>query len=193
MRFRLKHLASGFIAAITLICIGVYVAAFHSTMQQPPDFLAACVKYSQKEYFANMWHWTCKQVLFHATWNPEHVRELNQDAGVRYAFRLQESKNSQETEESEELLKLFIARGVNINAPNIRARDFTALHEAVLFSDFTATKLLLQYGARTDLRDTNGQTPLDWARRMQLKKLNEPKAAEVVRLLESHYQKSANR
>jgi ankyrin repeat protein len=69
--------------------------------------------------------------------------------------------------------------------------DWTALHGAVAGGDVNSSKLLLKYGARIDLRDRSGMTPLDMARHIQKKHPNDPASAEMVRLLEAAEQQSA--
>ena len=52
--------------------------------------------------------------------------------------------------------------------------------------------MLLKHGARTDLRDKSGMTPLDFARRILKKRPGDPSAAEMVRLLEAANRKPAS-
>lgn len=57
-------------------------------------------------------------------------------------------------------VKVLLDRHVNVNAQNDAGQ--TALHFAVLSSDETV-KLLAQNGARLDVKDKQGKTPLDFA------------------------------
>jgi ankyrin repeat protein len=86
--------------------------------------------------------------------------------------------------DSEEMFALFLARGVDINAGDPRAKNWTALHTVASEGNVARARLLLKHGARTDVRDQDGRTPLDIARSMLQKHPADPASAEMVQLLE---------
>ncbi len=60
-------------------------------------------------------------------------------------------------------LRLFAAKGANLNAANKRGGD-TALHTAVKASNNPLVRALLELGADQTIKDSNGKTPLDIAK-----------------------------
>lgn len=64
-----------------------------------------------------------------------------------------------------EAVRMTLDAGADVNPPLTVHSHSTALHQAALHDDVELLKLLVERGARTDVRDTlwNG-TPLDWAR-----------------------------
>jgi hypothetical protein len=64
-----------------------------------------------------------------------------------------------------ELVQLLIARGADVN--RVDTSGMTPLMYAVVadFGDSRIVDLLVKSGARTDIRDKNGQTAADYARR----------------------------
>ncbi len=124
-------------------------------------------------------------MLRHGRFKPKHVEALNRVAGVKFAIALED------LDAAEKMLLLFMARGVDINAVDELARNWTALYSVVADGDTARIHMLLRHGARVDVRDTGGMTPLDFARRLQEKYPNEPNRAEVVRILEEATKKPA--
>jgi hypothetical protein len=183
MRAHIKCIIRRVFITFVTLCVVVYAAFFYSTLKEVPLNLRICMETSEYPYWMS---WTCKQVLFHTAWNSSHVDELNQSIGVGAVFAADESEGSQLKRKSEQLLRLFMARGVNINSRNTRLYGRTALHSAAMGTHLHQAQLLLKYGARADLMDTQGQTPLDIARHVQAQKPSDPNAAEMVRLLKIH-------
>jgi hypothetical protein len=155
------------------LALGVYGEFVREAMQFSPSMLLVWIDGSP-----SLSGWTCKQILIRNSLKPEQVVELNQDAGTRYPIYLKSP------ELAEEMLSLFIARGVDVNAGNERTRHWTALHGTVFDGKPDRVAMLLRHGARVDVRGTDGMSPLDYARREQQKALNDPNRAEIVRLLE---------
>ena len=72
-------------------------------------------------------------------------------------------------------MKVLLAYGANPNAKTVpgvetggfmrdcRTKGETPLHRAAAFGDEEAVQLLLDAGARLDVKDSNGDTPLSWA------------------------------
>ena len=117
-------------------------------------------------------------MLLHSSFKPEHVVALNREIGMIFALR------PEDLEEAEKMLLLFMAQGVDINAVAENWKHRTVLHALALEGEAARVKILLRHGARADMRDTEGLTPLDLARIGQAKNPNEPNRAEVVRILE---------
>jgi hypothetical protein len=61
-----------------------------------------------------------------------------------------------------DIVKMLLAKGVDPNG--VYNNDLTALMWAAGFGKTAAVKVLLDAGARADLRDNRGQTALDMAR-----------------------------
>ena len=162
------------IAAIAFGFTGLYAAFVYETLDDKPLSLIGCI-----DVEAPLVAWTCEQVLRHASLTPEQVRDLNAEGGAQYPMSMDNPKKA------EEMLTLFLSRGVDINAGNRQVRGWTALHSAAMGDPPAKVALLLTYGARTDVRDEDGRTPLDLARRWQSRHPNDPHTAETIRLLEA--------
>ena len=63
-----------------------------------------------------------------------------------------------------QVLKLLLDYGFDPNA-TITKNGCTPLHNAVTANNPAAVRILLQYGADPDIKDFNGSTPLDRARK----------------------------
>lgn len=72
------------------------------------------------------------------------------------------------------VLKVLLDLGFDPNAQNLVGS--TPLHYCVTYGNFPAAKLLLSHGARTDIRDSNGMTALDFA-----KKWKKPRFQRLLR------------
>ncbi len=158
-------------AVATVIVLG-YGAFVLETRKHPPLFLMSCA-----ETDGHFVGWTCDQVLRHASFRPEQVQDLNNEAGAFYPLLIEEKP------QAEERLKLFLAHGVDINAKHKREKGATALHSMVVNGSVENIKLLLKHGAKADVKDDEGRTPLEWAK--DLERLNpSPSRAEIVRVLQ---------
>ncbi len=73
----------------------------------------------------------------------------------------------------------MIARGADVNAHNYKGQ--TALHCAARAGFVDIVSLLIEHGAKVDLRDRAGHTPLMAALRSTIK--SKDKLREVVRVL----------
>jgi ankyrin repeat protein len=74
-----------------------------------------------------------------------------------------------------QVVKVLLAAGANPNLAteknkptgafmrDCRTKGETPLHRAAAFGDATAIQLLLDAGAKVEVRDMNGETPLSWA------------------------------
>lgn len=78
---------------------------------------------------------------------------------------------------------------LDLNRPNLESPLLeNALHSATLNEKAWPTRVLLNFGARADVRDAKGRTQLDWARRRLQQFPDDAEAAEKVRLLEAAIQ-----
>lgn len=107
---------------------------------------------------------------------PSEVLELNRRAGASIVLGMKDKT------EQEALLSHLIAAGVDINARDERS-SFTALHMAVSGGP-SDVSLLLAHGARADLKDARGATPLDGALLLQ-QRFFSPERAEAIKLLQA--------
>lgn len=158
---------------VLAIAVGLYGSFVLETRKHSPLFLLSCME-AEPALLA----WTCKQVLVHDSLRPDQVAQLNREGGALYPVL------SKDLATAEEMLVLFISRGVDINAGNESVRNWSALYSTIGSSDIARTKMLLRHGARADVRDVEGMTPLDSARRLQQKYPNETDRLEIIQILE---------
>ncbi len=167
---RLIAWSAGVIAALV---IGVYGKLIWTLHQEDPMTLLAHIQADPP-----LTAWTSRQILLHDSFTPDQIAQLNHEGGALYPVL------SDNLTTAEEMLSLFIAHGVDINAGDERTRHWTALHTVAMEGSPERVTLLMKHGARVDVRDADGRTPLDFAREMQQKHPTEPNRAEVVRRLE---------
>jgi hypothetical protein len=167
------RLASAGMGLILVAVLGIYGWMILETRKHSPLHLLSCID-SEPAIVA----WTCKRVLVHDSLRPNQVKQLNQEAGALYPVL------SKDLAVAEEMLRLFLSRGVDINAGDASMRNWTALYSTVGSSDLERTKILLRHGAKADVRDIEGITPLDSARRLQQMYPNETNRLEIIRVLE---------
>ncbi len=78
------------------------------------------------------------------------------------------TKNVKTDEETAELLQLLLAYGVSVNVHDEKVNRFTPLMLAVQQSKPKTVEVLLQIGARTDVKDRWGHTALWHAQRLEM-------------------------
>jgi Ankyrin repeats (3 copies) len=169
-----KRIPAVIAGLLALALISYYCLLVYELSKDDPVSLLGCVQ-GCKSFGA----WTSKQILRYASLTPEQVRELNEQGGAAFPARLRKPADA------EEMLSLFLARGVDINARSRLAHDWTALHLAASGGEVAVAELLLKHGARVDVRDRDGKTPLDVARGAREKFVNNPNHEEMLRLLET--------
>ena len=174
MTMSVKRLLIGVPTALLVGVGALYAAIVHSMFDDDPAMLLACM-----EVDAPWRAWTCEQVLRRAALTPETVTELNRRGGALFPVL------TDDLGKAEEMLVLFLSRGVDVNAGDQEAQNWTALHSFASDGDGQRAGLLLEHGARVGVRATNGLTPLDVARKAQARRPDDPRMAEMIHLLEA--------
>jgi len=174
-----------FFLVLAIVVVGFAASSFKN---RGPLSHVSCI---QAEPKGTLLHWMCRKALFDIAWAQAHVNEINKNAYISFASGYVRTDPA----EAEALVKLFTDRGVDINAASqsLRAVNgggvrevtaWTALHVAALSGNAEEARLLLKYGAKVEVRDSKGRSPLDLARNHLQANPNDAKAAETVRLLE---------
>jgi len=124
--------------------------------------------------------WVIEQGLYRLHPTPEEIQEFNREAGAETLITVAQEPLARR------LLAHYISAGLDINRPDLRSPLLlTALHSVSNYDKSWYLRVLLEHGARTNVRDARGQTPLDLARKYQNRFPDDPEAAEKVRLLEA--------
>lgn len=168
---RQLFLALGAPALALAVLYGIIV---RSLLDDDPTLLLACM-----EADAAWRAWTCEQVLRYAALDDVRVSALNRRGGASLPLMMADSRKARE------ILGLFVARGIDVNAGNEEAQGWTALHGMASEGKVERARWLLQQGARPDVRTQSGLTPLDIARKAQQRHPSSPSAAEMIGLLEA--------
>ena len=170
----LKRTICWAIGIAVVASIAAYGEFARRTWQRDPSFLLACA-----EVDTLLASWTCKQALLHSTWNAEQLDSLNHSAGASLPVLMENSALA------EEMLVLFIARGVDVNAVSQDGSSaWTALHGMILEGNIERVRMLLKHGARVDIQSKTGLTALDFSRQLEKKYPDDQKRREIVALLE---------
>lgn len=111
---------------------------------------------------------------------PDEVLKLNREAGASIVLDMKDKV------EQERLLSHLIAAGMDINAQDEKT-SLTVLHMAASGSPKDVA-LLLAHGARADVKNVRGRTPLDLALRSQ-KRFPSPEGAQAIQLLQAAQQR----
>jgi hypothetical protein len=125
--------------------------------------------------------WACEYSLRHYTFTPAVAKEINSKGGAYFAL----STESGDLEKSENLLRFFLQKGVDINATASLSHS-TSLH-TILMTDHALpyVELLLKYGARVDIRDKWGRTPLELAYFLNQRFPAVDERKEIIRILKT--------
>jgi hypothetical protein len=169
-----KRVVAWGVGVLVVVAVGLYGEFVRETTNFSPTLLLGCADVEWP-----LAAWTCKQVLLHRDFSPGEVAELNREGAAAFPV------SSKNPAFADEMLSLFIARGVDVNAVDEQSKaGWTALHMTVSSGNVAGVKLLLRHGARPDIKNRIGVTPLDYARQWQQKFPADQNHAEVVRLLE---------
>jgi ankyrin repeat protein len=96
----------------------------------------------------------------------ETVKEIlatNPDKNVRDSFG-RTALHDAMFQKNMEVIRLLLEYGFDVNDAS-PINGYTPLHDAVLVNNVDAAKLLLEFGADKTIKDTEGFTPLDRARK----------------------------
>jgi len=104
----------------------------------------------------------CRAYLSAARGTPDDIEALQRGVGATFVVQ-----GSASSEEKEQLLVLLISKGLDVN--HIDMRGSTPLHAAVLAGAEDEVDLLLNHGARIDLKDAaTGLTAPELALKLQV-------------------------
>jgi hypothetical protein len=160
----------GLIVATAVLLYAMKIAYM---VRQTPLELIACIDAEQA------WmSWSCKEVLYHSRMSEAEIVDLNRHAGALYAVSLSNKSAA------EELLVFLQSSGVDINAKDLKATGRTALHTTVASGNALQSELLLRHGARSDVADDNGVTPLLLARQLVKQYPDRQEYGDVLDVLE---------
>lgn len=169
---KVKRLVAWSAGLVVVATVALYAEFVRETAQFSPTDLLACADVEWP-----VAAWTCKQVLLRRSFSRDEVAQLNSEGAAAYPIYV---KN---TELADEMLSLFISKGVDINAGD--KNKLTALYSMVMEANPDRVRLLLRHGALVDVRDSAGRTPLDIAKQLAARHPTEPNREELVRLLEA--------
>ena len=156
--------------ALIAVSLGWAVLTLRNTS---PVTLQACM-----EAESGARAWSCRQALYLLHPTMDEVQRLNATAGAQLPVRIADST------EAEPLLQHYLQAGVDIDSVDLRSPlKWTALHSVVFEGNAQAVRLLLEHGARIDVKDSKGRTALDLARET-LQKTPSPEAGQIVSMLE---------
>jgi hypothetical protein len=172
---KLKRTIFWGVGVIAVLTVALYAELVREMTNYAPFFLVPCVDHDMA------WRsWTCKQVLRYDSLTPDQVAKLNRQAGVLFPAQIKDAATA------DEMVSLFIKRGVDINAGDwwFVGNGRTALQTLATAGNVDRVQMLLRHGARANVADRDGHTALDLARLAQHKFPGEASRAEVLRLLE---------
>ena len=124
--------------------------------------------------------WACSKAMYASHPTPDEVAQMNSMAGAIGLLSLPE-------DESRQLLKHFIAAGLDVNALDQRekTRGWTSLHSAVFEGDAKAVKLLLEAGAKVDLENARKPGPREILESQLSKRPGDAGLVEIQKMLGS--------
>lgn len=160
--------------ALGVAAVCIYGGLVYSLLDDDPVMLISCM-----DVDPSFTAWTCKQVFRHVAGKPHVIADLNRRGGAQFPLSMKRLHDAEET------LTFLLSHGLDVNAGDQEAKNLTALHGAASDANVERAKLLLKYGARVDVKDARGLTPLDVARRMKTRYPSQLARMEMIRLLES--------
>jgi ankyrin repeat protein len=146
---------AGVVAALLLVVGGVVLYYINSLQSQSPSLLAACMQVERAPMA-----WACEQAFNRKSITAAEISQLNSESGVVGVLGFDDPAKARPVVEK------LIRSGMDINAVHPTLGN-TALHTLVSSRQIEDIRLLLGYGARLDVRDKNGRTPLEYAQELQ--------------------------
>lgn len=176
MAMKLKRAVLWGVGILAVVTVGLYAEWVREMTGYDPFMLVGCAGEG-----STVRAWTCRQVISHVAWTPDQVAQLNKQAGIEFAAQIGNEAVARQ------MVSLFVKRGVDINAGDWHfvGKGRTALHTFVAEGNAQRVKLLLDFGARANVKDVDGVTALDLAKEEQQKHPADQSRAEIVRLLEA--------
>lgn len=161
--------------AVVLVAVSGCAYAFNKIRQWDLATLQTC---SQHSTFPGS-TWVCRQALERYEPTPADIADLNRTVGATVPLMVSDDA------EAKRLLQRYMAAGLDINARDTVRPDmgWTSLHMLVIAPDVRGINILLDAGARTDIQDGQGRTPLELLRQQSKKFPSVPGYAEAERLL----------
>ena len=161
--------------ALVLVAVSGCAYVFNQIRQWDLVSLQSC---SQHSTFPGS-TWVCRQALARYQPTPADIADLNRTVGATVPLMVRDDA------EAKRLLQRYIAAGLDIDARDTVRPDmgWTSLHMLVIAPDVRGIGILLDAGARTDIRDGRGRTPLELLREQSKKYPAVPGYAEAERLL----------
>lgn len=166
------------IASVLGLALFAYVGlAAYALVSQGAEALLVCAdKGGLKIPFSRD---LCRQYLLSMRGSAQDIEALHRGIGASFVVQGESSER-----EREELLKYLVGKGLDIN--RIDAHQLTPLHNAVIANAEDEVRMLLNHGARPDVRDMKfGVTPLELALRLQREAKAPAERQAVVSLLEN--------
>lgn len=170
----MKKFIAGFLVLLLVVVIGVAGVFTYNFANTSPVTL---IVYMSSDDSPAALKWGAEKALygFHPT--EEEVRQLNAEAGARYAALYPDESQARK------LLEHFLDNGVDVNAiDTATGSGVSALHSAVLDRNPFAVELLLEHGADPGIEGDQGRTPLDFARLLQEKESGSD-IAQIISIL----------
>lgn len=171
----LKRVALWLFAIVLVLCMLGAARGVYALYHVPLGILIVC---ADGHGVRAPLPWICKQGIYAIRVKPQEVEELNRSAGATLAVQMNDKV------EAEKLLRFFLSRGVDINSVDTMFTNsgLTALHSAVLANATDEARLLIVNGAKTDVRDKQGRTPLELAQFLQEQRPAEDRA-QIIKTL----------
>jgi ankyrin repeat protein len=179
----IKRAFIGATGVIAMLALALYTQLCYTRMFEYDALLQiSCVDVEPR-----FLSWACEYGMRHYQFTPETAKYMNANGGVHFAFL----SESGDLKKSEELIVFLLNKGVDINAIDSKTHA-TSLHLAVLEDSAPHLNLLLKYGARVDIRNQAGRTPLESAYSLNKKFPSKNERKEVIKMLEAAEMKLKN-
>lgn len=187
MKNAMSHAVAGSMIVATLLAAITFLDFYRNFKNNEIAHQIGCI---HSKGFLNISANICSFLLFHGTWSAEQIEEINNHALVSIVTQ----DVAESPDRAEEYLKLFLSKGVDINARSQRIfrhgpdgaampSRWTALHIAALLGNVEEVALLLKYGADKSMKDEDGKTPLDLAEMKSKRWPDNERYKQIIKIL----------